>query len=182
MRVQVDTYNVYQFSELSEQAKEGARQWYREGALDHDWWDHVYEDAKDIGLTITEFDEHWAKGKLHLSIADSVQAILKNHGTTCATYQVARRYVGKLAVYQDIQLEKVHQAERAGDQDLAAELADDDIEVDLVDEYLYDLCRCYAKMLQEDRAYLMSDESVDESITSNEYEFLESGKRARTSP
>lgn len=35
----------WKFSELSEQAKERARAWYREGNLDYDWWDSVYEDA-----------------------------------------------------------------------------------------------------------------------------------------
>lgn len=36
---------VYQFSELSDKAKETARDWYRSAAFDHEWWDFVYEDA-----------------------------------------------------------------------------------------------------------------------------------------
>lgn len=43
MRQTVKT--VYQFSELSDEAKETAREWYREGALDYDWWSSVYDDA-----------------------------------------------------------------------------------------------------------------------------------------
>jgi hypothetical protein len=39
---------VFHFDELSDKAKEKARDWYREGALDHDWWDSVYEDAAEI--------------------------------------------------------------------------------------------------------------------------------------
>lgn len=39
---------VYKFDELSDTAKERAREWYREGALDYDWWDFVYEDAANI--------------------------------------------------------------------------------------------------------------------------------------
>lgn len=39
---------VYQFDELDDEAKEKARQWYREGCLDYDWWEYVYEDAATI--------------------------------------------------------------------------------------------------------------------------------------
>jgi hypothetical protein len=40
---------VYYFNELSDQAKERARQWWREGF--DDWWDYIYEDAdKCLGL------------------------------------------------------------------------------------------------------------------------------------
>lgn len=39
---------VFSFDELSEAAKEKARDWYREGALDYDWWEYIYEDAATI--------------------------------------------------------------------------------------------------------------------------------------
>lgn len=42
------TVTVFQFSELSDQAKEKARSWYRDGALYDDWWDSVYDDAAQI--------------------------------------------------------------------------------------------------------------------------------------
>ena len=35
---------VYQFSELSDAAKDKARSWYRELGPHDDWWDAVYED------------------------------------------------------------------------------------------------------------------------------------------
>ncbi|TQM89560.1 antitoxin of toxin-antitoxin stability system [Roseinatronobacter monicus] len=35
---------VYQFSELSDAAKEKARDWWRAGGMDYDWWDSVYDD------------------------------------------------------------------------------------------------------------------------------------------
>jgi hypothetical protein len=40
---------VYKFSELNDDAKEKAREWYREAALDYDWWDFVFEDAVMVG-------------------------------------------------------------------------------------------------------------------------------------
>lgn len=47
MRVMETT--VYRFDELSDRAKERARDWFREGALDYDWWDSIYEDAATCG-------------------------------------------------------------------------------------------------------------------------------------
>jgi hypothetical protein len=40
---------VFQFDELSDSAKESARAWYRDGALDYDWWEFVYSDAAECG-------------------------------------------------------------------------------------------------------------------------------------
>ena len=37
---------VYQFDELSEDAREKAREWYREGALDYEWYGCVFENVK----------------------------------------------------------------------------------------------------------------------------------------
>jgi len=39
---------VYQFDELSDRAKERARDWYREASVNDDWWDSVYEDFTTI--------------------------------------------------------------------------------------------------------------------------------------
>lgn len=39
---------VYKFSELSDRAKERARDWFRQGDLDYDWWEFIYEDAAHI--------------------------------------------------------------------------------------------------------------------------------------
>ncbi len=39
---------VYSFDELSEEAKEKARDWYRQGAFDDDWYCAVYSDFEQI--------------------------------------------------------------------------------------------------------------------------------------
>ena len=49
---------VYFFNELSDDAKEKARNWYRNGALDYEWWDCTFEDAKTclalLGFTVNK--------------------------------------------------------------------------------------------------------------------------------
>jgi hypothetical protein len=47
---------VYRLDELSDNAKDKARTWYREGTFDHDWYDAVYADFESIcailGITL----------------------------------------------------------------------------------------------------------------------------------
>ena len=47
---------VYYFNELTDQAKEKARNWYRNGTLDYEWRDCTFEDAKTclalLGFTV----------------------------------------------------------------------------------------------------------------------------------
>lgn len=81
------TRTLYYFEELSEKAKEEAREWYREGALDYELVDNLIEALTDFNSWIF-------------------------------------------------------------------------------------------KSLEKEYEYLMSDESVDESIKANEYEFTEDGERA----
>jgi hypothetical protein len=42
------------FEQLNDEAKEQAREWYREGGLDYDWWEHIYEEwtaaLKEMGF------------------------------------------------------------------------------------------------------------------------------------
>lgn len=50
------TVNLYEFNELSDEAKENAREWYRNGNLDDEWWDCTFDDfhtiASALGFTI----------------------------------------------------------------------------------------------------------------------------------
>jgi len=174
---------VYQFDELNDTAKEKAREWYRNGALDYDWWDFTYQDAATIGLKITSFDldrNRHAKGHLTMSLPDSCKAILKEHGEACETYKTASSYAGELATLTatlNREKEELSEEEYA---DKADELDDTyQGEIDrLTEEYEQELLEDYSIMLQHEYEWLLADEQVDESIRANEYEFTETGKRA----
>jgi hypothetical protein len=145
--------NVYKFDELSDAAKEVARNWYREGALDYDWWDFTYEDAEAIGLKIESFDcdRHEIEGHLTKSINEVCKRILANHGKTCETYKIAK---------ENINVRGITKGSEAAF------------------EFEYSLLQEYLSMLRQEAEYLLSDESVDETILANEYEFTKDGKRA----
>lgn len=62
------TKEIYTFDELTESAKEKAREWYREGAFDYEWWDCIDDDAKTIGALMgiridrIYFSGFWSQG------------------------------------------------------------------------------------------------------------------------
>lgn len=62
------TITVYAYSELSDEAKEKAREWYRIHGLDYEWWDCVEDDFKEImailgfDISKTYFRGFWSQG------------------------------------------------------------------------------------------------------------------------
>ena len=148
---------VYTFDELSDSAKEKAREWYRNNCLDYEWWDLIYNEATSLFLKLTTFgldrDRH-AEGVFTNGALECANAIESQHGESCETFKTAKAFL----------------AARGGIVD-AAKLDDCDT------EFLASLLEDYAIILQKEYEYLLSDEAVDESIVANEYTFTESGKR-----
>lgn len=146
------TVTSYKFDELSDDAKEAARDWYRAAAVDLGWWESTYEDAARIGLKITGFDLGRAQsiqGEFVLSPEDIASAIMREHSKDCETYKLADEY-------------------------MSGKQTDDD-----ADEFARAIKEEYWHILEKEAEYLTSDECVDESIRVNDYDFTESGKRWR---
>jgi hypothetical protein len=152
---------VYAFDDLDEDAKQAARNWYREGALDYDWWDSTYEDAETIGLRIKSFEldrGRHATGCFTKYIGEVIDLILANHGDQCETFKTAMQYKGELEIAE--KNEREHR------------------EIDEIEaEFLKSLLEDYSIMLQHEFEYLLSDEAVDDMIRANEYTFTETGRR-----
>ena len=45
--MRVNETSVYQFDELSDKAKERAREWYRDASQGDEWWDCTYDSIQD---------------------------------------------------------------------------------------------------------------------------------------
>jgi len=150
------TITSYEFDELSSKAKEKARDWFREGTLDYEWWDSTYEDAASIGLKINEFDvnRNYITADLRIDATDSARKVIADHGKETSTYKAAASF-----------LKDIEKAKTTEQEDEAA------------DEYWSELKKAYLKMLSDEAEYLTSDESVDEMIKANEYEFHKDGSR-----
>lgn len=147
---------IYKYDELSDSAKEKAREWMSKHALEYEWWEFIYEDAARIGLKITEFDldrNRYAKGALTASVKDVCANILKEHGDSCDTYKLAKEFKFCECEDQGNHCEHEEEFERA-----------------LLEEY--------SVILQKEYEYRLSDETLEEDIRANEYEFDETGRRA----
>jgi hypothetical protein len=143
----------YKFDELADKAKERALDWYREGALDYEWWDFTYADAADIGMKITGFDlamAPYVDAKFKQSADKVAAAILATHGDESSTYIAASTHV------------------RCWGDEPTDEQSD---------AFLKDLRACYWGILYNEAAYLTSDEACKEGIEANEYDFTKEGKR-----
>lgn len=158
--MRTETIELYQFNELNSAAKENARDWYRQGGFDYDWYDSVYEDAKNVGLKITGFDcgrgssidIEYISG---WSIGDVCRQIIKDHGEHCDTYKFAMEFY---------RLRHTGYTRKQGE--------------DYREEFLQGIGEEYLSMLRKELEYLESNESIDENIIANEYEFTSTGKRA----
>ena len=166
MRTETITRALYAFDELSEDAKEKALDAHRTCNLDHEWWDWTYEDAANVGIKITEFgldrDRH-ADGE----VADPVQTaidIVANHGAHCSTHKTAAAFLKE-------RTELI--AGWTGDEDLL-----DDKLNELDEDFARDILEDYSIILQNEYAYLYSDEAVQETIEANEWEFGKYGNPA----
>lgn len=158
------TINIYQFNELSEQAKQKAMEWYLAGEDYSFAWECIVDDAKNVGLTIKQLDDHkFNKGFFVLSASDTANKILVNHGESCETYKDAKEYLEKVVFIRSSQLDE---------SEMESELEE------LEKDFLHLLLEDYRIMLNRDIEYLQSDTCVIESIEANEYEFLENGERA----
>jgi hypothetical protein len=203
---------VYTFDELSDDAKEKARDWWREGGLDYDWWDSSYDDFATIatifGIDLKQkavrmmngkdsyepaicFSGFWNQGDgasfegrysymkgapaairahapkdetLH-SFADRLQAIQKPlFYRASAIISTSGNYCHSHTMSVDCELDGGRETTRETDEDLL------DVFRDFAD-WMY-------RSLEKEHEYLTSDESVDETIKGNEYEFTEEGRRA----
>jgi len=178
--VKTRTINIYSFDELSAKAKEVARNWFREASSNDEWWDFIYEDAERIGLKITSFDldrRLHAKGKFIKDAFYSANAILKEHGEDTETAKDAKVFLGEWKESK----KSYHKEKRDVDGDMNHDVEDfEDSEVaeELEAAFLKTLLDDYARMLQSDSDYRDSDESIDENIRANDYEFYENGKIA----
>lgn len=197
------TTNVYKFEELDDRAKEKARDWYRQNALDYDWWDSVYEDAKQIGIILGIDMNHKGKDPCIWFSGFSSQG---DGACFEGSYRYAKGASKEIRKYapKDTELHRIADAltkiQRPAFYQLTATVRHsdryyhaysttigvndrdgyeihDDTENAIV-EALRDFMNWIYRQLEKEHDYLMSDESVDENIKANEYEFTEEGERA----
>uniref|UniRef100_A0A6M3M9D2 Antitoxin of toxin-antitoxin stability system n=1 Tax=viral metagenome TaxID=1070528 RepID=A0A6M3M9D2_9ZZZZ len=199
---------IYKFDELSDRAKEKAMDWYRQGQLDYDWWEFVYEQAdtaaKHLGI---ELDR---KGKYTPAIFFSGFSSQGDGACFEGSYTYKKGWRAALMgefgpgetldallalgkQLQDIQQPQFYKLQatcrhsghyqRSGCMAVMAEHADSMYrDIGDAEDELRDALRSFADwiydLLENEHDYLTADEQVAEAIRSNEYEFTVEGKPA----
>lgn len=196
---------VYTFDELSEAAKEKARDWYREGNNDDTFWSEtVIDDAKTIGALIgidiknVWFSGFWSQGDG--ATFDASFNYVEGGATKVKEYapkdEVLHAIVNDWQVLQDKEKlsGNVKQQGRYNHSQcnrVYAHSSDDVYEFDTDDSYVRDNQEPGAEATRILRRFMdwiykqleiayeceNSNETVDENIIANEYTFTESGKR-----
>jgi hypothetical protein len=192
------TVKVYQFDELSDEAKEKARGWYREGGFDYEWWDGVEDDFKTIANTIGitdvkiyfsgfssqgdgacfEGSYHYEKGSVK-KLMEYAPKDTELHRIVKGLYEVQRQNF--YGISGRVKHSGHYYHKYCTDIELYKDYTDGGNDYlkdnDIVKELLRDLMAWLYRTLRDEYDYLNSDEQVDETIKCNEYEFTEDGKR-----
>lgn len=164
------TVTAYSFDELSERAKDKARQWWRDLLDVYDVSDATTADAAHVALELPSWDlggRPTCTVKFNDGPGHTAKLILTNHGEGCDTHTAAKEYLDAEAVAVAL--------EDAGDVDGAADKMDE-----AESAFREALEAAYARMLKAEYDHAYSHEEVDESIRANEYLFTEDGERQHT--
>jgi hypothetical protein len=171
MRIDIVKTKVYKFDELPEDAKEKALEKLYDINVNYDWYEFTYEDAKQVGLIIEEFDidrGSYCRGKFTESAESTAQLIIDNHGIDCETYKTAQAYLKERDEVVDI-------AERDENGEFEDENALDDKLDELDAEFKKSIFQDYLIILRKEYEYQSSEEAIKETIEANDYEFTIEG-------
>lgn len=196
--MEVRKIEVYNYDELSEDAQEKARNWYREG--DNDFWsEYTIKDAKTIGALMgididkIYYSGFWSQGDgacfegRYSYKAGSVKAVKEYapldeelHRIAEGLREVQRRHFYHLEARVKHSGHYYHEMcteiEVYDERDQYSERATNEAEEGIT-EFLRDFMRWIYKSLEADYEAENSDETVAENIRANKYTFTEDGNR-----
>lgn len=166
---------VYSFSELSDEAKKRVIEKMSDINIDYEWYEGIYDDAKNIGLIINSFDidrASFVKGKFNLSACEVAQNIFIEHGTGCETFNTAENFMAEWQpIFNNYMDENHENYENSESEDEMNELEND---------FLNSLCEDYRIILSNEYDHLTSEAAIIETIEANDCYFTETGKLYRS--
>lgn len=196
----------FTYDELSPEAQERARDKWREGALDHEWWDSTYDDCKEVGKLLgiqieniyfrgfssqgdgACFEGTWSarnckpkEAKEYAPKDYHLNYICDQFGAVAENWPDASfrcKHIGHYYHEHSTDIE----VSIGEDEDVVAvkaRLLDLDVSdfESALENAARDFMRWIYSRLEAEHDYLLSDEAVAESIRNNEYTFDEEGER-----
>lgn len=170
------TITLYEFDELNPELQDRAIE--NLADTNYEWWDSVYDDAKQIGLKLTEFDldrHRHADGNFINGAVETANLILKFHGDTCESYKTASQFLKDRDALVEKYSDGLDKSIVSEDNEREFDSDCDQLEADFLRSILVD----YSIMLQREYEYLCSREAIIETIRANEYTFNERGEIER---
>jgi len=158
--------NLYQYSELPEEAKEKALDKLWDINVNFPWWDCVYDDAGQVGVDITAFSidcANYVNSTINYCYS-SAELIVSNHGEKCDSWILAKKYLSDCK-----ELEKKYSGNEDSDdyQDKLTELND---------SFENDINEIYLQMLKDEYESQTKKEQIIETIEVNDYDFTIDGE------
>jgi len=188
------TVNLYSYDELSEKAKEKALEEMKDINTNYDWWDAVYDDAKEIGkLMGIEIDEiyfsgFWSQGDgacfegTYSYKKDSVNAVKEYAPSDTEVQEIAKNLfdIQKKHFYQlTAGVKHSGRYSHENSTDIAVFNKDSSSEYQVDCEELEKELRSFMKwiysQLEKQYDYLSSKAVIEDTINSNDYYFSEDG-------
>jgi len=189
---------VFQFNELSEDAKEKARNWYRNGAFDYPWHEYTIDEfkegQKEFEVEKVYFSGFWSQGDgamfEYSGISDEYKEalidglklpnwkkrVLKKYADISCNGKHSGHYYHERSCSQSFNIEADNGAQYYQNIENLIDSVSSDIEEAIEQNYI-SIAKDLYRTLEKEYDFLNSDEQVDESILANEYEFTEDGKR-----
>lgn len=194
--MRTEQVQIFTFDELSETAKEKARQWFRDASSADEWWDGTFDDVKNVAkLMGVEIERIGFSGfSSQGDGAHFVGSFAYRPGCVKAVTAYAPLDTRLQAIANQWQaLQKHHfyklsgtvkhsghyQHENCTDFDVYrdGEWVNNSETEEAVKEVMRDFMRWIYRALEKDWDAVNSDENVDANIVANEYEFTVTGER-----
>ena len=187
------TINCYQYAELSEKAKEKARDWYRDASAEDSFWsESILKDSARIGESLgIVFDDRNGKPNIFFSGFSSqgdgacfegywsykrgmVKAIAEDYPKDGELYRIALE-LSKIAqrTFYTVSARVKHSGHYYNSGCMSVDVENEkgpDVEEDIT-QALRDFADWIYKSLESEYDYQNSDSTIAESIEANEYEF-----------
>jgi len=165
---------LYEFEELSAEAKEKAIEKNRTINVDFDWWDCTCESMKEVGVKIDSFDIYYRT--ISIIIEDSehtASKTIENFGEGMEIVKISKQFIKD----RDALIKRLGEGNDIAGYSVKEEFIDEyDEEIEyLEEEYRKEMAEEILTWLRDEYEFLQTDESVIESLISNDYEFTEDG-------
>ncbi len=172
------TKKVYKVDELPEDIQQKILENYADINVNFDWWDSMYEDAKNVLLRIDGFDlarNRHCTGNFIEYAEDTAKKIIAEHGESCETWGTATNYLTERAELVKKYSDGVSVYDYDNDQEkIDADYDNDQEKIDA--EFLRSILEDYSIMLQKEYEYKTSEEAIIETLKANDYDFTVDGK------